>query len=109
MVNQVLNPQSERELAAVGFAKAELDRIKANDLLVQQVNQFAARGGNFGKSKQGAFYYKGDIFFQKNSPYTNTQTAALTNFKVNDRERSIQVLYYQNILRPSERNIRIFR
>lgn len=47
MANQALNSNSEKELAAVGFAKAELDRIKANDLLVQQVNEFAAKGRNF--------------------------------------------------------------
>lgn len=47
MVNQVLNPQSEKELIELGFAKAELNRIKANDLLVQQVNEFAAKGRNF--------------------------------------------------------------
>ncbi|WP_373740167.1 type I secretion protein [Neisseria sp.] len=78
MVNQVLNPQSEKELAAVGFAKAELDRIKANDLLVQQVNEFAARGGNFGKTDQGAFYHpgKGDIFFQRNAGYTTYRVLA---------------------------------
>lgn len=78
MVNQVLNPQSEKELIELGFAKAELNRIKANDLLVRQVNEFAAKGGNFGKTKQGAFYSpdKGDIFFQKNSPYTTYRVLA---------------------------------
>ena len=81
-----LNEKAEAQLKILGFhnqrfnsSMSELDRIKANDELVKQINQFGSQGHGFFRitdGSKGAFYdsKNGNIYLEQGSRYITART-----------------------------------
>ena len=81
-----LNEKAEAQLKILGFhnqrfnsTMSELDRIKANDELVRQINQFGSQGHGFFRivdGSKGAFYNSkdGNIYLEQGSRYITART-----------------------------------
>ncbi|HFC8471062.1 TPA: type I secretion protein [Neisseria subflava] len=81
-----LNEKAEAQLKILGFhnqrfnsSMSELDRIKANDELVKQINQFGSQGHGFFRitdGSKGAFYdsKNGNIYLEQGSRYITAGT-----------------------------------
>ena len=81
-----LNKKAEAQLKILGFhnqrfnsTMSELDRIKANDELVRQINQFGSQGHGFFRivdGSKGAFYNSkdGNIYLEQGSRYITART-----------------------------------
>ena len=89
MANIILNQQAEAELKKLGFhnkrmpnsTMTELDRIKADEELVAQINEFRGKGKSFleiPNKGSGAYYSpkKGNIYFEPNSQYITARILA---------------------------------
>lgn len=78
-----LNEKAEAQLKILGFhnqsTMSELDRIKANDELVRQINQFSSQGHGFFRivdGSKGAFYNSkdGNIYLEQGSRHITART-----------------------------------
>ncbi|WP_455028231.1 calcium-binding protein [Neisseria sp.] len=78
-----LNEKAEAQLKILGFhnqsTMSELDRIKANDELVRQINQFGSQGHGFFRivdGSKGAFYNSkdGNIYLEQGSRHITART-----------------------------------
>lgn len=78
-----LNEKAESQLKILGFhnqsTMSELDRIKANDELVRQINQFSSQGHGFFRivdGSKGAFYNSkdGNIYLEQGSRHITART-----------------------------------
>lgn len=78
-----LNEKAEAQLKILGFhnqsTMSELDRIKANDELVRQINQFSSQGHGFFRivdGSKGAFYNlkDGNIYLEQGSRHITART-----------------------------------
>ena len=118
MANIILNQQAEAELKKLGFhnkrmpnsTMTELDRIKADEELVAQINEFIGKGKSFleiPNKGSGAYYSpkKGNIYFEPNSQYITARILAheVGHALGKNQAKSVRLLPYCQILRPSPR------